>query len=259
MDLQPSARHESSAPAARPIAVSVVLPMLNEAENAAPLIAEIVTAFGARRDWEIVCVDDGSSDGTAERLKALMRTTPTLRLVRHARRAGQSAAISTGVGFARGTTVVTLDGDGQNDPADVPGLLAAWQAALERERLMIVGYRARRRDSGAKRLSSRVANAVRSGILGDDTPDTGCGLKVFARAAFLAFPAFDHMHRFLPALMLQAGGRVQSIPVNHRPRMRGQSNYGTFDRLWIGIVDLFGVMWLGRRRLTAVAREEPRP
>ena len=259
MDLQPFAPLEPSAPDARPIAVSVVLPMLNEAENAAPLIAEIVAAFGARRDWEIMCVDDGSSDGTAERVFALMRTTPTLRLVRHARRAGQSAAIGTGVRFARGATVVTLDGDGQNDPADIPRLLAAWQATPERERLMIVGFRARRRDSGLKRFSSRVANAVRAGILGDDTPDTGCGLKVFARAAFLALPAFDHMHRFLPALMLRAGGRVQSIPVNHRPRTRGQSNYGTFDRLWIGIVDLFGVMWLGRRRLAADAREEPRP
>jgi dolichol-phosphate mannosyltransferase len=259
MDLQPLTSSEITASGARPIAVSVVLPMLNEAENVAPLIAEIAAALADRRDFEIVCVDDGSSDGTADRLKAAMRTMPGLRLVRHSRRSGQSAAIATGVCFARGGIVVTLDGDGQNDPADIPRLLAAWQAGPERERLMIVGFRARRRDSGLKRLSSRGANAVRARILGDDTPDTGCGLKVFARAAFLALPAFDHMHRFLPALMLRAGGRVRSIPVNHRPRQRGRSNYGTFDRLWIGIVDLFGVMWLGRRRLEAEAREEPHP
>ncbi|MCC7017533.1 MAG: glycosyltransferase family 2 protein [Rhodospirillales bacterium] len=259
MDLQPLATSQTAASGARPVAVSVVLPMLNEAENAAPLAAEIAEAFAGRRDFEIVCVDDGSSDGTADRLKAAMPTVPRLRLVRHARRAGQSAAIATGVRFARGEIIVTLDGDGQNDPADIPRLLDAWLAQPERERLMVVGFRARRRDSELKRLSSRIANAVRARVLGDGTPDTGCGLKVFARAAFLALPAFDHMHRFLPALMLRAGGRVHSIPVNHRPRRRGRSNYGTFDRLWTGIVDLFGVMWLGRRCLEAEAREDPRP
>jgi dolichol-phosphate mannosyltransferase len=258
MDLHPLAPSATASPGARPVAVSVVLPMLNEAENAGPLVGEIATALAGRSDFEIVCVDDGSSDGTADRLKAEMRTIPGLRLVRHARRAGQSAAIATGVRFARGDAVVTLDGDGQNDPADIPRLLAAWLAEPEHERLMIVGFRARRRDSGLKRLSSRVANRVRAWALADDTPDTGCGLKVFARAAFLALPAFDHMHRFLPALMLRAGGRVRSIPVNHRPRRRGRSNYGTFDRLWAGIVDLFGVMWLGRRRLESEAREDPR-
>lgn len=259
MDLQPFPASQLSALAARPIAVSVVVPMLNEADNAAPLIAEIAAAFGGGRDFEIVCVDDGSSDGTAGRLSAAMPSTPGLRLVRHARRAGQSAAIATGVRFARGDIVVTLDGDGQNDPADIPRLLAAWLSQPERERLMIVGLRTRRKDSEMKRLSSRVANAVRARVLGDNTPDTGCGLKVFARAAFLDLPAFDHMHRFLPALILRAGGRVLSIPVNHRPRHSGRSNYGTFDRLWAGIVDLFGVMWLSRRRLEAEAREEPRP
>ena len=254
MVLQPLASSEIAVP----VAVSVVVPMLNEADNAAPLVAEIAAALGNRRDSEIVCVDDGSSDGTAERLSAIMDTTPGLRLIRHARRAGQSAAIATGVRFAKGDIVVTLDGDGQNDPADIPRLLAVWREEGGRERLMIVGHRARRQDSGLKRLSSRIANTVRARILGDDTPDTGCGLKVFSRMAFLALPAFDHMHRFLPALMLRAGGRVQSIPVNHRPRLRGRSNYGTFDRLWIGVVDLFGVMWLGRRRLQTEAREDPR-
>ncbi len=233
--------------------------MLNEAENAAPLVAEIAAAFAGRHDFEIVCVDDGSVDGTADRLRAAMRTVPALRVVRHAGRAGQSAAIATGVRFARAGVVVTLDGDGQNDPADIPRLVRAYDAAPDRARLMIAGLRAKRRDSWGKRLSSRVANAVRGRLLGDATPDTGCGLKVFSREMFMALPAFDHMHRFLPALMLRAGGRVESVPVNHRPRQRGRSNYGMFDRLWIGIVDLVGVMWLARRRLRGRGIEEPRP
>ncbi len=241
-----------------PVAVSVVVPMLNEADNAVPLVAEIASALSGRRDIEIVCVDDGSSDGTADQVKTAMATVPCLRLVRHPRRAGQSAAILSGVRHARGATVVTLDGDGQNDPADIPRLLDAWLAEPERERLMIVGWRARRRDTLLKRVSSRVANAVRARVLGDATPDTGCGLKVFSREAFLALPAFNHMHRFLPALMLRAGGRVRSVPVNHRPRRRGRSNYGTWDRLWAGLVDLVGVAWLGRRRLEAEAREDQR-
>lgn len=239
--------------------VSVVVPMLNEAENAAPLVAEIAAAFAGRQDFEIVCVDDGSADGTSERLRAAMRTTPALRVVRHAERAGQSAAIATGVRFARAGVIVTLDGDGQNDPADIPRLLQTYGAALDRERLMVVGLRAKRRDSWSKRISSRIANRVRGRLLGDATPDTGCGLKVFSRETFLALPAFDHMHRFLPALVLRAGGRVESVPVNHRPRQRGQSNYGMFDRLWIGLVDLVGMMWLARRRLRGQGREEPRP
>ncbi len=258
MTSQPTASSQLADTDTGPIAISVVVPMLNEADNAAPLVAEIARALDGRRGVEIVCVDDGSSDGTADRLKAAMPTTPFLRLVRHARRAGQSAAIASGVRFARGKAVVTLDGDGQNDPADIPRLLDAWLAEPERERLMIVGWRARRRDSALKRLSSRVANAVRARILGDDTPDTGCGLKIFSREAFLGLPAFNHMHRFLPALMLRAGGRVRSVPVNHRPRQRGRSNYGTWDRLWAGLVDLVGVMWLGRRRLAPEAREESR-
>jgi dolichol-phosphate mannosyltransferase len=259
MQTQSPALPGPSAFDARPPAISVVVPLLNEAENVVPLVAEIIRALAGRSATEIVCVDDGSADNTAEQVRTAMAATPSLRLVRHTRRAGQSAAIVTGVRFARGDVVVTIDGDGQNDPADIPRLLDAWLAEAERDTLMIVGWRARRRDTAIKRFSSRIANAVRARVLGDETPDTGCGLKVFSRAAFLALPAFNHMHRFLPALMRRAGGHVRSIPVNHRPRRRGRSNYGTWDRLWAGLLDLAGVAWLSRRRLAADACEDSRP
>jgi dolichol-phosphate mannosyltransferase len=158
---------------------------------------------------------------------------------------------------ARGRLVATLDGDGQNDPADIPALLVRWRAeggdAADAGPMLLAGWRAARSDDWLRRLSSRVANGVRSRALGDGTPDTGCGLKLFARESFLALPYFDHMHRFLPALVRRHGGRVISVPVRHRPRRRGQSHYGVWNRLWVGIVDLGGVMWLRRRtRLTAV-------
>lgn len=238
-------------------ALSVVVPVHDEADNLRPLIEEIAAALDGREIYEIVYVDDGSTDATPERLVALTREFPALRVLRHKTCAGQSAAIASGVAAARAAVIITLDGDGQNDPADVPRLLAAWRegSAGDGPGLMIAGHRATRRDSALKRLSSRVANGVRARLLGDDTPDTGCGLKVFPRAAFLAMPRFDHMHRFLPALMLRQGGRVVSIPVNHRPRSRGRSKYGLFDRLWVGIVDLLGVMWLNRRRNAPVVEE----
>jgi dolichol-phosphate mannosyltransferase len=227
---------------------SVVVPVRNEADNIAPLIAEIraaMTAVGAV--YEIVYVDDGSDDATAEVLRQQARDCPELRVVRHARPAGQSAAIITGVTHALAATIITLDGDGQNDPADIPKLLAAFEGDADRGQLLVTGLRVARRDTWLKRVSSRVANAVRATLLGDGTPDTGCGLKVFPRAAFLTMPGFDHMHRFLPALMQRGGGRVQSVPVNHRPRLGGTTKYGLFDRLGVGIVDLLGVMWLKRR------------
>jgi dolichol-phosphate mannosyltransferase len=228
--------------------LSVVVPVHDEADNVEPLIGEIEAAL-AGEDFEMVYVDDGSGDGTGDRLAALADGRPRLRTVRHAECRGQSAAIAAGVAAARAPLVVTLDGDGQNDPADIRRLVEVHAAAEDRARLLVAGMRTKRRDSALKRLASRVANRVRGRLLGDDTPDTGCGLKVFERAAFLALPRFDHMHRFLPALFLRQGGRVVSVPVNHRPRTRGASKYGVFDRLWIGIVDLFGVMWLQRRRL----------
>ncbi len=227
------------------VAVSVVVPVRNEAENIGPLIAEITAAL-AGETYEIVYVDDGSTDGTAAALEAARVRSPTL-LVRHHRvSCGQSAAIMTGVRAARGTWIATLDGDGQNDPADIPALLAQARRAGGAFAL-IAGHRTRRQDRWVKRLSSRIANRVRARVLRDDTPDTGCGLKVFRRDAFLALPHFDHMHRYLPALFLRAGGSVASVPVGHRPRLQGQSKYGTFDRLWVGLVDMAGVAWLQRR------------
>ncbi len=227
--------------------LSVVIPVKNEAGNIAPLVAEIEAALEGIVDYEIVYVDDGSDDATASEIARLQPTRPRLRLVRHDRSCGQSAAIRSGVKAARGGWIATLDGDGQNDPADIPALWRIAQASPAAPPLMIAGTRAHRQDSRSKLLASRLANAVRRRLLNDDTPDTGCGLKLFPRALFLDLPYFDHMHRFLPALALREGGIVRSLPVNHRPRQKGRSKYGVFDRLGVGITDLFGVMWLRRR------------
>lgn len=219
--------------------------MRNEAPNIAPLVAEIEAAL-AGVPHEIVYVDDGSTDGTAAALAQAAIGGAPLRWLRHRASCGQSAAIITGVKAARGAWIATLDGDGQNDPADIPKLLAR----AEREGpsgILVAGHRVNRRDSWVKRRSSRIANGIRSRLLGDNTPDTGCGLKVFPRELFLGLPHFDHMHRFLPALALRAGARVVSEPVNHRPRVRGASNYGTLDRLAVSLLDLIGVAWLQRR------------
>jgi dolichol-phosphate mannosyltransferase len=237
--------------------LSIVIPARNEAPNIAPLVAEIRAALdGVVVDYEIIYVDDGSSDGTAEAIRALMAGGARLRLLRHAQSCGQSAAIRSGVAAARGGWIATLDADGQNDPADMPRLWQIARASLPVQNLLIAGFRQKRRDTAVKRLSSRIANAVRGRMLGDHTPDTGCGLKFIRRDLYLALPFFDHNHRFLPALVLRQGGAVQSIAVNHRPRQRGVSNYGLFDRLWVGIVDLFGVMWLQRRAKNPVLLPE---
>lgn len=236
--------------------LSVVVPVRNEEANIQPLIAEIRAALAgigqAGIDHEIVYVDDGSTDGTAAQLLAAQAGAVqaglpgALVLRRHRSSCGQSAAIVTGVRAARGAWIATLDGDGQNDPADIPALFARAQAEPG-GLLLVAGHRTQRRDNWTKRHSSRIANKVRAALLHDATPDTGCGLKVFQRAAFLELPCFDHMHRYLPALFIRAGGQVVSVPVNHRPRTRGQSNYGTLDRLWVGLFDLVGVAWLQRR------------
>ncbi len=229
--------------------LSVVIPVKNEAQNIAPLLDEIRSALDGLAGYEIVFVDDGSDDGTGEEVLRLAAQTPQLRLLRHAACCGQSAAVRTGVKAARAAWIVTLDGDGQNDPADIPELWRLVRAAPQAPPLMIVGHRRNRRDSWSKRAASGIANLCRRRLLGDATPDTGCGLKLFPRALFLDLPDFDHMHRFLPALALRAGAIVRSAPVNHRPRRRGASKYGVLDRLGVGIVDLFGVMWLQRRAM----------
>jgi dolichol-phosphate mannosyltransferase len=235
--------------------LSVIVPVHNEADNIGPLIDEVVAALAGRVPYEIVAVDDHSSDETPRRLDEKARTVAALRIVRHGRNAGQSTAVHSGVRFARAPLIATLDGDGQNDPADIPALLDAYRSRHGGKPLLIAGHRTNRRDTFVTRASSKIANAVRGFMLKDRTPDTGCGLKLFERETFLALPYFDHMHRFLPALVLRAGGDVVSVPVGHRPRTRGTSHYGIHNRLWTGIVDLFGVMWLIRRSRAAEALE----
>jgi dolichol-phosphate mannosyltransferase len=227
--------------------LSVVIPVKDEAANVASLVAELRAALDGSLAYEIVYVDDGSKDGTAAEVARLQAEAPHLRLLRHIRNYGQSAAIRSGVRAARAAWIATLDGDGQNDPADIPKLWRILLTTPEAPSLLIAGYRESRQDSWSKRFASQVANRVRRRMLGDDAPDTGCGLKLFPRALFLELPYFDHMHRFLPALVLREGGIVRSIRVNHRPRRGGASKYGNFDRLGVGVVDLFGVIWLKRR------------
>ncbi|MFO1273481.1 MAG: glycosyltransferase family 2 protein [Rubrivivax sp.] len=228
--------------------VSVIVPVKDEADNILPLVEEVHAALDGRADFELIYVDDGSTDATPQRLAEACARFPRLRVIRHRRSCGQSTALSTGVRAARHPWIATLDGDGQNDPADIPAMLQALSPGQRAPGLeLVAGWRTQRNDSGLRKLSSRIANGVRGGLLGDRTPDTGCGLKVFSRELFLALPFFDHLHRFLPALALREGAAVVSVPVRHRPRTQGRSKYGVHNRLWVGIVDLFGVMWLQRR------------
>ncbi|WP_028346172.1 glycosyltransferase family 2 protein [Bradyrhizobium murdochi] len=229
------------------VAVSIVVPVRNEADNVAPLIAEMVSALGSRWAYEIIYVNDGSTDATAERLAAMMKQYPQLRHLKHAASTGQSAAVRSGVRAARGAIVATLDGDGQNNPAFLPDLIAAVEKGDGRVGLA-AGQRVGRKDTGFKKLQSRIANGVRSAILRDGTRDTGCGLKAFPREVFLSMPYFDGLHRFLPALVRREGFDIAYVDVIDRPRQSGVSNYGFFDRLWIGIMDLAGVWWLIRRK-----------
>ncbi len=240
--------------------VSVVVPVYNEADNIGALIAEIVVAMSQAKAYEIIYVDDGSNDNTAAVLKQIQQEIKTLRVIRHQKSCGQSTAIFTGVKAASYPCVATLDGDGQNDPADIPRL---YEVLMQKKDVssnlwMVAGWRNKRHDSAWRLFSSKLANAVRSRLLGDNTPDTGCGLKVFLRDEFLGLPYFDHMHRFLPALILRAGGQVISEPVNHRARAHGYSKYGTLDRLWVGITDILGVIWLQKRAKLPEAHEVER-
>ena len=228
--------------------LSVLVPVKNEQDNIEPLIREIVAALQSKAEFEILYINDGSTDNTQSVLEKLKPEFPMLRVIRHRHSCGQSQAVTSGVRAARYEWIATLDGDGQNDPADIPALLAKLADAGQPKNLeLLAGWRARRNDTFLRRLSSKVANGVRSRLLKDNTPDTGCGLKLFARETFLRLPNFDHLHRFLPALVMRGGGAVVSVPVHHRARERGTSKYGVHNRLWVGIVDLFGVAWLQRR------------
>jgi len=237
------------------MAVSIVVPVRNEAENVGPLIAEIVSALDGRWNYEIICVNDGSTDATAARLGEIMKLRANLRLINHATSCGQSAAVRSGVRAARNAIIATLDGDGQNNPVFLPDLISALQDGGDRIGLA-AGQRVGRQDTGFKKIQSRIANAVRSSILRDGTRDTGCGLKAFRREVFLMMPYFDGLHRFLPALVRREGYEIAYVEVIDRPRRSGVSNYGFFDRLWIGIMDIAGVWWLIRRKKpTPVATE----
>ncbi|MET4804445.1 glycosyltransferase family 2 protein [Bradyrhizobium sp. LB11.1] len=226
--------------------VSIVVPVRNEADNIAPLIEEITTALDGRWAYEIIYVNDGSTDATGERLAAIMAQRDNLRQLRHTKSGGQSAAVRSGVRAARGAIVATLDGDGQNNPAFLPDLIAAVEQGANVG--LVAGQRVGRKDTGFKKFQSRVANKVRNAILQDGTRDTGCGLKAFRREVFLMMPYFDGLHRFLPALVRREGFDIAYVDVIDRPRHSGVSNYGFFDRLWIGIMDLAGVWWLIRRK-----------
>jgi dolichol-phosphate mannosyltransferase len=223
--------------------LSVVVPVFNEQDNVGPLLREVVAALRDRVEFEAVFVDDDSKDGTLAALRALKAEVPELRVLHHTKQSGQSTAIRTGVRLARAPWIATLDGDGQNDPADIPKLLAARETADQSIRLF-AGWRVNRQDSGSKRWASKWANKIRSNMLRDDTPDTGCGIKLFERDAFLDLPWFNHMHRYLPALMQRAGWKTVSVPVNHRHRSTGVSKYNNLNRALVGIRDLMGVAWL---------------
>jgi len=235
---------------------SIVIPVHNEAGNVGPLVREFVDNTRADPPARIILVDDASTDDTADVIRRLHdEAGPIVELVRNEQCRGQSTAVYNGVQAATTRWIVTLDGDGQNDPADVPTFIERLKDS-EHEELLLIGHRTQRNDTWQRRAASRIANGIRGWLLHDRSPDTGCGLKAFSREFFLRLPYFDHMHRFMPALTRQYGGEVVSIPVRHRARRSGTSKYGILDRLWVGIVDLFGVAWLGRRnRLTRWTRD----
>lgn len=231
--------------------VSIVIPMKNESGNVVPLVTAILSACADAPGLEVIVVDDGSTDDTAIRAKSLMKDHPGVRLVRHDRSGGQSAAVHSGVLAAKGTVICTLDGDGQNPPAELPKLYAPLLADTTGRLGLVAGQRVARQDTLSKRLASRIANALRRALLKDGTRDTGCGLKGFRRDAFLALPYFDHMHRYLPALFKRDGWRMELVDVAHAERQAGRSKYNNLQRALVGIYDLIGVAWLIRRRKKA--------
>lgn len=239
------------------IDVSVVVPVMNEEDNIVPLLEETAAALEGE-NLEIIFVDDCSKDRTAELLVEAKARFPMLRVLRHDVNCGQSSAIRTGILAARGAVVAVMDGDGQNDPADFPALLAAYRDPAATDTLaMVQGHRQKRQDNSGKKFASRFGNSIRQSLIRDRAPDAGCGIKVFSREVFLRLPYFDHMHRYMAALFLREGFEVAFVPVHHRPREHGASKYGIFDRAWVSIADLFGVMWLQRRgRLPKDVRED---
>lgn len=224
--------------------ISIVIPVFNEVDNVEPLFQEISDSLTDQVDYEVIMVDDGSQDGTRDKLHQLSQQHAHFNPVFHQKNAGQSVAMVNGVRAAQHEWIITMDGDRQNDAKDIITLLKQNQ---DRKRWIVVGNRKKRNDNWLRRFSSRFANRVRQWLLRDDCPDTGCSLKFFPRDAFLALPHFNHCHRFMPALFKRAGFRVVNVPVNHRARVAGTSKYGMWNRLWVGIVDLLGVMWLIRR------------
>ena len=236
--------------------LSVVIPVFNERGNIGPLVQEVVHHLRGKIAFDIICVDDRSDDDTREVLGWLKAEVPELRVLLHHQRSGQSTAIRNGVKHAFSPWIATLDGDGQNDPADIPKLLAARDAA-DPDVKLFAGWRVQRKDTGSKRWASKLANAIRSRMLQDATPDTGCGIKLFEREAFLDLPYFDHMHRYLPALMQRAGWKTVSVPVNHRHRASGVSKYNNLNRALVGIRDLRGVAWLIARNRRTIVEELP--
>lgn len=226
-------------------ALSIVVPLYNEGDNVEPLLTEILTALQDHPHYEILFVDDGSTDHTPTVLRKLAAAHPELTVIRHQGNYGQSAGVVTGVRHAKYSWIVTLDGDGQNDPADIPRLI---ECLAERSApVFIAGNRRKRQDTRFRQFSSKIANAFRQRLLQDDCPDSGCGLKCFAREHFLQIPHFNHLHRFLPALFKRQGIGIINLEVNHRPRERGESKYGMWNRLWVGIIDVLGVAWLIKR------------
>lgn len=236
---------------------TIVLPAYNEQECIGPLLQEIKNQTNLLPIREVIVVDDGSTDATAQRAISAWGRDSILRVIRHARRQGQSRALLTGVRAASHGLIITLDADGQNDPADFEKLLNAYKEHAKRSpHLIVAGQRLKRQDSFVRRISSRLANVIRTAILHDNVRDTGCSLKLFCRQDFLDLPFFDHIHRFIPAVMQASGVNLALVDVNHRPRRGGQSKYGFWDRLWVGIYDLIGVRWLLKRQIINVEVEE---
>ncbi len=236
-------------------AVSIIIPMKNETENVEALVTEIAQACAALGDFEIIIIDDGSTDDTAQKVKNLQQTHANLRLLQHANSGGQSSGVHSGVLAAKGAVVCTLDGDGQNPPSELPKLFTPLLNDQTGKLGLVAGQRVDRQDTASKKIASKLANGLRARILKDGTRDTGCGLKGFRKEAFLRLPYFDHMHRYLPALFKRDGWDIALVDVSHRERQGGASKYNNFQRALVGVYDLIGVAWLIRRRKKAAPVE----